>query len=149
MAQLLKFLTRQNTLFLVFLCLLTGEVSIAQGKEKLRQVSLYFISDCQEPLCVEKIFSKPHNNNEGREFLFGEIENKNDGYVFMLGDLVGKGSKTKCWEGVDSFLKNLRASGTSVYAVPGNHEYILRPSAGSAVPAGGRPPGCWERSAAP
>ena len=121
---------RQNVFCLVCLFLLIGGSSAVSGQDKPKHASLYFISDCQEPLPVEKIIRKAHNNTKGRDTLFKEIVNKNDGNVFMLGDLVGKGSKKKCWKGVDSFLKNLRDSGTKVYAVPGNHEYFLRTSAG-------------------
>ncbi len=98
------------------------EYQYASGQSN---AALYFISDCQEPLPIEKIIRKMHNNVEGRELLFREIEKKNDGYVFMLGDLVGKASVESEWNNVDSFLSHLRKAGTKVFAIPGNHEYLM------------------------
>lgn len=92
--------------------------------------SLCFISDCQLPLLVEKIFLKPYKNKEGRDSLFREIEKENQGSVFMLGDIVGIGSESDKWKDVDDFLKTLHSKGKIVYAIPGNHEYLLKASAG-------------------
>ncbi len=94
--------------------------------------SLYFISDSQQPLPLERIILKAYNNTEGRDSLFRDIEKNNKGYVFMLGDLVGEGSKSSQWTGIDAFLKNLHISGTKVYAIPGNHEYLYFASRGIA-----------------
>ena len=120
-----------NKFFLLFLFWFLLEIPISPGQNSSQKhTSLYFISDCQEPLPVEKIIRKTHRNGDARDSLFREIENKNDGYVFMLGDLVGKGSKNSEWKGVDRFLKTLRDSGSKVYAIPGNHEYMLTASKG-------------------
>lgn len=93
---------------------------------------LYFISDCQLPLSVEKILLKPHKNKEGRDSLFKDIERENQGYVFMLGDIVGKSSDNRKWSDVDAFLRKLHSDGSLVYAIPGNHEYLFNASSGIA-----------------
>ena len=103
---------------------------VAQGQSLQKNASLYFISDCQEPLPVEKLIFPTHHNIEARDTLFREIENKNEGYVFMLGDLVGEGSKDSDWNGIDEFLNRLHTEGTKVYGIPGNHEYLMRATHG-------------------
>jgi UDP-2,3-diacylglucosamine pyrophosphatase LpxH len=121
---------RTKSLATLFLCLFVVGLSVAQGQAPQQHPALYFISDCQVPLLFEKIIRKTHHNSDARDSLFREIENKNDGYVFMLGDLVGKGSKNSQWKGIDSFLETLRGSGTKVYGIPGNHEFLFRATHG-------------------
>lgn len=64
--------------------------------------------------------------------LFREIEKEQEKTVIMLGDLVGSASDNQAWKGVDAFLEQLRSTETMVYAVPGNHEYLFKPTAGIA-----------------
>jgi Icc-related predicted phosphoesterase len=94
--------------------------------------AVYFISDCQKPLPIEKIIREIHNNMQATEMLFTEIEKSNEGYVFMPGDLVGRGSDNSEWQYVDTFLNHLRRTETKVFAIPGNHEYLLSSSKGVA-----------------
>jgi UDP-2,3-diacylglucosamine pyrophosphatase LpxH len=114
------------------LCLLPGCVTLLHGQDLPRRTALYFISDCQHPLPVEKIIRKSPHNIEAQKLLFGEIVQKNDGNLFMLGDMVGKGYKSKYWQSVDLFLTTLHNAGTKVYGIPGNHEYYLRSGKGIA-----------------
>jgi len=115
---------------LLFICWFPGGVSVSLGQSFGQHSSLYFISDCQEPLHVEEIISKTYHNREATDTLLKEIECKNEGNVFMLGDLVGKGSKNSDWKVVDSFLTELRSEGTNVYAIPGNHEFLMKATIG-------------------
>jgi hypothetical protein len=48
----------------------------------------------------------------------------------MLGDLVGEGSKDSDWRDIDEFLNRLHTDGTKVYAIPGNHEFLMRATHG-------------------
>lgn len=94
--------------------------------------AVYFISDCQKPLPIEKIIREIHNNTQATEMLFSEIEKSNQGYVFMLGDIVGRSSDNSEWQYVDTFLIHLRRAETKVFAIPGNHEYLMNSSIGIA-----------------
>lgn len=125
----IKFHTYIAVSLLALLVLVIPETkTLAQEKSS----SLYFISDCQLPLSVEKILLKPYKNKEGRDSLFKDIERENQRYVFMLGDIVGKSSDNKKWSDVDTFLRKLHSKGTLVYAIPGNHEYLFNTSSGIA-----------------
>jgi predicted MPP superfamily phosphohydrolase len=88
------------------------------------QQRIYFISDVQAPMSVEKIISKPYRNEEARDSLFADIIRQHPKNLFMLGDLTSKGSKEKAWVPLDTFLNSLKKINTSVYAIPGNHEYM-------------------------
>lgn len=109
-----------------FFLILPADEIIAQDKS----FPIYFISDCQLPLFLEKIVLTPYKNKKGRDSLFKDIKRETQGTVFMLGDIVGMSSDIGLWSDVDSFLKNLRSKGTSVYAIPGNHEYLLNATSG-------------------
>jgi predicted MPP superfamily phosphohydrolase len=85
---------------------------------------IYFISDVQAPMKVEKIISKPYRNEEARDSLFADLIHQHPKNLFMLGDLTSKGSKEKAWAPLDTFLNSLYQMHTSVYAIPGNHEYM-------------------------
>ena len=111
---------------IVLICWFIWGAPAAQGQSIQKHSSLYFISDCQQPVPGEKIIFNINNNVVARDTLFREIENKNEGYVFMLGDLVGEGSKDKYWRDIDEFLNRLYTQGTIVYGIPGNHEYLMR-----------------------
>lgn len=123
---------KQLNSYLLFFCCMLASITAVQSQPLLKHPSLCFISDCQEPLIVEKLFLRAHNNKAGREMLFRAIENEKNRTVFMLGDLVGNASDNQAWKSVDSFLVHLRLAGSSVYSVPGNHEYLLKPNAGIA-----------------
>ena len=84
-----------KAVFLLLLCLLRGGAPLLHGQNLTGPQALFFISDCQQPLPVEKIIRKSPHNIEGRDMLFREIGHNNTGNVFMLGDIVGKSYKSK------------------------------------------------------
>jgi hypothetical protein len=85
---------------------------------------MFFISDFQVPMTVEKIISKPYRNEEARDSLFADILRCRPANLFMLGDLTMRGASTKSWKPLDDFLDSFKKPATSVYAIPGNHEYM-------------------------
>jgi Icc-related predicted phosphoesterase len=88
---------------------------------------IYFISDVQEPMQVEKIISKPYRNEEATDSLYSDIIRHHPENVLLLGDLSSKGSNEKAWVPLDIFLHTLKKINTTVYAIPGNHEYMGEP----------------------
>jgi predicted MPP superfamily phosphohydrolase len=91
---------------------------------------LYFISDTQAPLFPEKILYHAYKNEQARDSLFADIIRQKPGVLLLLGDLTAMGSKNKKWAPLDTFLNALHSLATKVYAIPGNHEYMFRPSIG-------------------
>ena len=100
---------------------------VAQNNDTLK---IFFISDCQAPLNVEKIRFSSNRNQEATKLLFDNIARQKPANLFMLGDITGAGSTDKKWKSVDSFIENLRKNSTSIYAIPGNHEYVYRAKKG-------------------
>jgi len=89
---------------------------------------IYFISDVQAPMRVEKIVLKAYKNEAARDSLFADLLRQNPKNLFILGDLSMKGSKEKAWVPLDVFMNSLKKSNTKVYAIPGNHEYMGKDS---------------------
>lgn len=114
---------------LILLILFPGMTS---APIQAQPAGLYFLSDCQQPRFGEKIFLKAYKNREGRDSVFALLEREKPTSLFILGDMVAKGSSKKKWKAVDEFLGNMRAGGTRVYAIPGNHEYMGKDSKGLA-----------------
>ena len=121
---------KHSSFAIVLICWLLWGAPAAQCQSIQKHSSLYFISDCQQPVPGENIIFNINNNVVARDTLFREIENQNEGYVFMLGDLVGVGSKDSDWWDIDQFLNRLHSEGTKVYGIPGNHEYLMRAKPG-------------------
>lgn len=94
------------------------------------QQRIYFISDIQSPLLIEKIVLKAYKNEEARDSLFADILLQRPINLLMLGDLTSRGSSEKAWRPLDNFLNSLKIIGTKVYAIPGNHEYMSTSSGG-------------------
>lgn len=88
------------------------------------QHRIYFISDVQAPMWVEKIIGKPYRNEEARDSLFKDLVIQHPENLFLLGDLSMRGSKKTAWKPLDTLLYSLKKLNTSVYAIPGNHEYM-------------------------
>jgi hypothetical protein len=88
------------------------------------QGKIYFVSDIQAPLPVEKIIFKTYRNEEARDSLFADLIVQRPGNLFLLGDLVSRGSVEKVWSPLDNFLYLLKKTNTTTYAIPGNHEYM-------------------------
>jgi Icc-related predicted phosphoesterase len=80
-------------------------------------------------LPLEKIIFKTFRNEDARDSLFSDIVLQNPENLFMLGDLTSKGSDEKAWTPLDNFLNSLKRINTKVYAIPGNHEYMMNSSA--------------------
>lgn len=118
-----------NSLFFIFvLCFLNifcgfSQIIGNQGK-------IYFISDVQSPLPVEKIHLKGYRNEEARNKLFEDLLLLHPDNLFILGDLVSRGSDGKAWADLDTFLNSLSRENTHLYVIPGNHDYRGRLSGG-------------------
>lgn len=87
--------------------------------------TLYFLSDCQEPIMAEKLFLKPYRNIEARDSLLSDIIRHQPGQMFLLGDLVSEGSKKRKWLPIQQFVQALHSRNTKTHAIPGNHEYYV------------------------
>ncbi len=107
-------------------------VTTRQGncQNQSKNHKLYFISDCQQPLMLEKIRLKPYRNEEARDTLFSDIIRQEPQNLFLLGDLTSKGSNQKSWNPLDELLHHLKLGKTSIHAIPGNHEYYTNAKKG-------------------
>lgn len=95
-----------------------------------KTTDLFFISDTQQPMLVEKLWLKPNHNRLATATLLQGIEAGRPRSVFMLGDVVGLGCSRRKWKKVDVFLKDCRASGTDVFGLLGNHEVMVKSAKG-------------------
>jgi hypothetical protein len=118
-----------NSFFFILVLLLIN-VSCGFSQIVRNQQRIYFMSDVQTPLTLEKIYLKSYRNEDARDSLFADILRQRCRNLFMLGDLVSKGSEEKAWMPLDAFLNSLNKIYAKVYAIPGNHEYIRKPSIG-------------------
>jgi len=110
---------------LLFFTIDCGFSQIVQNDHRI-----YFISDTQEPLLVEKMVSKYYRNEEARDSLFSDIIRHHPENIFMLGDLTSMGSDEEAWAPFDTFIHLLSKINTNIYAIPGNHEYFMNSSIG-------------------
>lgn len=85
---------------------------------------LYFVSDTQQPMLVEKIILKPNHNKKATADIFDAILRDRPKSLYMLGDVVGLGFSNRKWKKVDKFLDSCRSQGANVCAVLGNHEVM-------------------------
>ena len=113
----------------IVICLLLKLNGFSQDVRN--QQRIYFISDIQAPLPIEKMVLKAYKNEEARDILFADILLQHPKNLLMLGDLTSRGSVEKAWRPLDDFMNSLRIFGTKVYAIPGNHEYMSRSSGGT------------------
>ncbi len=90
----------------------------------LKAQELYFVSDTQQPMFVEKLWLKPNHNKEATAGIFASILQQKPESLYMLGDVVGLGASNRKWKKVDAFLNACRGEGTNVCAVLGNHEVM-------------------------
>jgi UDP-2,3-diacylglucosamine pyrophosphatase LpxH len=93
---------------------------------------IFFVSDTQQPMLVEKLWLKSNNNKKATASIFASILKEKPTSLYMLGDVVGLGSSKRKWKKVDIFLDSCRASGTNVCGVLGNHEVMGRKKKGEA-----------------
>ncbi len=108
-------------LLFFFFCWLSGS---------LHAQRLAFISDTQEPLWMEALFLKTERNADAADSLLAGLTRSKHEAVFHLGDLVGSGSSDKGWPRIDRFLDRMKAQQIPVYAICGNHEYMMRAASG-------------------
>jgi 3',5'-cyclic AMP phosphodiesterase CpdA len=74
----------------------------------------------------EKIFVRTHRNEEATKILLNTIATDSAvSSVFLLGDVTAMSSFDQNWTSIDSFLMDLKNKKISVYATPGNHDYLL------------------------
>ncbi|MES2848278.1 MAG: metallophosphoesterase [Bacteroidota bacterium] len=119
----------KQKLFLSFLVFTIYTVVSAQDTASK---TLYFVSDTQQPMLVEKIWLKPNKNLTATASIFSTILKEKPTSLYMLGDVVGLGSSNRKWKKVDLFLDSCRKSGTAVCGVLGNHEVMGRKKKGEA-----------------
>jgi len=119
----------KQTLFL-FTSLFAHCMVNAQVQEQASTVTssqeLYFVSDTQQPLLVEKILLRPNQNKKATANIFDNILKQKPKNLYMLGDVVGLGYSNRKWRKVDSFLDSCRKGGTEVCGILGNHEVMGR-----------------------
>jgi UDP-2,3-diacylglucosamine pyrophosphatase LpxH len=87
---------------------------------------LYFVSDTQQPMLVERIILKSNHNLRATADIFAAILKDKPKSLYMLGDVVGLGYANRKWKKVDKFLDSCRKQGTGVCGVLGNHEVMGR-----------------------
>ncbi|MFT3934472.1 MAG: metallophosphoesterase [Chitinophagaceae bacterium] len=100
--------------------------SLAAQPLKTHNASLYFISDTQDPLLIEKIIHKPYQNQRARNSIFSALLQQSPAHVYILGDVVALGYANRRWKAMDSFLDSCRAYHIPVEAILGNHELMIR-----------------------
>lgn len=104
----------------------------AQTNVGVSSNDLYFVSDTQQPMFVEKLWLKPNHNLAATASIFSAVLNERPRSLYMLGDVVGLGSSNRKWKKVDAFLETCRSNGTDVCGVLGNHEVMGRTKKGEA-----------------
>jgi predicted MPP superfamily phosphohydrolase len=109
-------------LTMIFFLIIFANKAIGQTEKTSR---LFFISDCQAPLFVEKMVGKTYRNGEATSRLFDDIEKKSPANLFILGDITGAGSQNHLWKPVDEAIQKLRQQNVAVHALLGNHEYFF------------------------
>ncbi|MEO7311232.1 MAG: metallophosphoesterase [Chitinophagaceae bacterium] len=87
---------------------------------------LFFVSDTQQPMWVEKILLRPHENLRATADIFEAILLQKPKNLFMLGDVVSLGFANRKWKKVDQFLDSCRKEGTQVCGLLGNHDVMGR-----------------------
>jgi Icc-related predicted phosphoesterase len=91
---------------------------------------LYFISDCQQPMKIEKLRLKSYRNEEARDSLFSDLVRQKPKNLFLIGDLTSAGSNNTSWKPIDNLLNILHQKHVLVNAIPGNHEYYRKAKKG-------------------
>jgi len=118
------------TLLAIFLlCHFTIKAQTNTGAE-LSSPLLYFVSDTQQPMMVEKLVLKSNNNKKATADIFTTILREKPQSLYMLGDVVSLGYANHKWKKVDVFLDSCRNQGTAVCGLLGNHEVMGRRAKG-------------------
>ncbi len=112
---------------LIAVCLhANAQVAIVPASPSKSSDEIFFVSDTQQPLMVEKILLHPNQNKRATAGIFATILEQKPRNLYMLGDVVGLGYANKKWKNVDLFLDSCRKSGTDVCGILGNHEVMGR-----------------------
>ena len=121
----------KQKIFFLIAGLAAYSVSNAQQPAKdTASRNIYFVSDTQQPMFVEKLWLKPNHNLQATASIFNSILKEKPASLYMLGDIVGLGSSNRKWKKVDLFLDSCRNNGTTVCGVLGNHEVMGRKKKG-------------------
>lgn len=92
---------------------------------------LAFASDTQEPMQVEELVLRGHENRKATRKIFDEIIKQKPAELFLLGDVVNLGYKDDRWTYIDTALARARQNGIVVNAILGNHELMGRSNLGA------------------
>lgn len=111
---------------------LTTLFSIGQSVENIptKAQGIFFVSDTQKPMWVEKLILKPNHNTKATALEFDDILQKRPRYLYMLGDVVAVGASNHQWKKVDKFLSSCSQQGSTVCGVLGNHEVLVNKKKG-------------------
>jgi UDP-2,3-diacylglucosamine pyrophosphatase LpxH len=85
---------------------------------------LFFISDTQQPMLVEQILVRSHNNKKATAHILATLQEQNPKQLFMLGDIVSLGYADSKWKKVDVFLESCRSKGMAICGIMGNHDVM-------------------------
>jgi predicted phosphodiesterase len=88
------------------------------------KTTICFISDTQTPLWTERLFLKSEKNEAATDALFNDIIKQKPTSLFILGDMVSKSSSNISWETLDKNIDSMTKLNISIFAIPGNHEYM-------------------------
>ena len=113
-------------LFSILSFQLISTAQLQAPEPSLASQELYFVSDTQQPMLVEKILLKSNHNLKATADIFAAIIKDKPKSLYMLGDVVGLGFSNRKWKKVDRFLDSCRSQGTGVCGVLGNHEVMGR-----------------------
>lgn len=91
---------------------------------------MYFLSDTQQPMFLEKLLLKPDHNKTATRDIFDAVLKDKPSNVYMLGDVVALGYSKKKWKKVDVFLDSCSKNGIGVCGILGNHEVMVRKKRG-------------------
>lgn len=120
--------------YLLSILYLTFQISFCQTDENKtgnlnsnlsNENTISFISDMQAPIWLEKVRLKPYKNEEATDTLLKDIIKQKPKALFVLGDAVAFGTSNSEWKKIDSNLINIRKSKIDIFAIPGNHEYMV------------------------
>ena len=112
--------------YAVLWCLITGAWSGAIGQQPDSSKEMYFLSDTQQPMMVEKLLLKPDHNLIATHDIFDVVLKEKPTNVYMLGDVVALGYARRKWKKVDIFLDSCTKEGIGVCGILGNHEVMIR-----------------------
>lgn len=114
--------------YILFFMATKGYTQTTESDSTRPEIAL--VSDTQEPLGIERIFLKSHQNALATKKILQDITDRMPRALFMLGDVVSVGYREKKWRQIDSFLQRSRQLGISVTAILGNHDVLVSSARG-------------------